>query len=186
MKSSLLRQHRSILLLLLVLGAATSGCGASAQALTRSPSIPSSASPAPTNTPASWHVYRGAHFTISYPPGWTYGIQSAPTGTMGTTVTLQGPAGDALTIAEWYGYTDAQFRDLCRPNVDGTPAQLAGLPTTYMVVEGVHRSWQFINSQRYSYGISTDDGMQSPAIQAAHDQILATFKPDDPTPGCQS
>src|SRR5690349_11281031 len=140
----------------------------------------------PTSTAASWQVYRGERFTISYPAGWTYGTQPAPTGSTGTILTLQGPEGDALTISEYSGYTYAQFQDMCRPNANGKPAQLAGLQMTYMVVEGVHRYWQFINSQRYSYGLSTDDGMQSQAIQAAHDQILATFKPDDPTPGCSS
>ncbi|HEY7974459.1 MAG TPA: hypothetical protein VID72_03900, partial [Ktedonobacterales bacterium] len=62
--------------------------------------------------------------------------------------------------------------------------QLAGLPMSYQVAEGVHRTWFFLNSQHDAFWFSTIDGLQPPATQAQQDTMLATFAPADATPGC--
>ena len=54
----------------------------------------------------------------------------------------------------------------------------------YSTVEDVHRVWIFVDSARASYFISTLDLNQSTAMQAQHDAILATFRPDDRTSAC--
>lgn len=99
-------------------------------------------------------------------------------------VTLKGPGGDEITVQELYGFTDSQVRDYCRPDPNGTSVTLADIPMTYSAIEGVYRTWHFFNSQHYSYMLSVMDGNQPQATQAQHDQILATFRLDDPTPGC--
>lgn len=142
------------------------------------------APPTPANVPTGWQVYSGPHFTIAYPPDWSYKTNSPPTGSTGMSVTLKGPGGDQITVQELYGFSDSQVRDSCRPNPNGPPMKLGGIPMTYEVVEGVYRDWQFFNSQHDSYNLTVLDGNQPQATQALHDQILATFRPDDPTPGC--
>lgn len=174
-------------LLLLLAVAALVGCGAAPSAGSATLPTPD-ATPTPTATPSAWQVYHGQHFTISYPPGWSYETYPAPTGSTGTGLTLKGPGGplDEIEVQVLYGFTDSQVSDYCRPDPNGTSVTLAGIPMTYSVVEGVHRYWHFFNSQHYSYGLSVQDATQPQATQAQHDQILATFRPDDPTPGCSA
>lgn len=181
----------SLLLLALLAITTLAGCGASASATTSTTSTtaPNTAGylpPTPTNVPAGWQVYSGPHFTIAYPSGWSTQSDNPPTGSMGLTISLQKPQGREIVVQELYGYSDAQFKDMCKPLVGGTPVRLATLPMTYQLFEGVYRQWFFINSNRYSYMLEVLDGNQPQAAQAADDAVLATFRPDDPTPGCQS
>lgn len=74
--------------------------------------------------------------------------------------------------------------DFC-PNPSHEPTvTLAGLPMRYSVVEGVHRSWQFITTTGTSYQLSTNDGLASADVQAQDDAVLATFRSEVTTPGC--
>lgn len=170
-------------LLLLLAVAALAGCGATPSAAATTTTTPTAA-PTATATPSAWQVYHGQHFAISSPPGWSYQTNPPPTGATGMGFTLKGPGGDEITVQELYGFSDSQVQDYCRPDPTGTPVTLADIPMTYSAIEGVYRTWHFFNSQHYSYMLSVMDGNQPQATQAQHDQILATFRPDDPTPGC--
>jgi hypothetical protein len=44
------------------------------------------------------------------------------------------------------------------------------------------RTWGFINAQRTIFALDAGDAQSSHAIQAQNDAVLATFRPDDPTP----
>ena len=145
------------------------------------------ATPAPTNgnLPAGWQVYQGARFTIAYPPGWTYNLESSAGGYQSQGVAFDGPAaGDHLTIVEEYGFTAPDIQSLCTVGQGQSRVTMAGLPMIYAVVEGIHRTWYFMTSQRYGYALDADDGLQSAANQRQHDAILATFKPSDTALGC--
>ncbi len=61
-----------------------------------------------------------------------------------------------------------------------------GAAEGYQVAECVHRVWTFLTGKGTSYTLDVLDADQSAAIQAQHNAILATFTPDDTTPGCPS
>ncbi len=138
-----------------------------------------------TNIPTGWQVYAGQHFTIAYPPDWSYNYQSPPTGAQGQGIVLSGPqVSDRITILEQYGYSDSDIQTLCKLGEGETMTRLAGLPMKYTLGEGVYRTWFFLNSEHYSYALTVLDGNQPKATQKLHDEILATFKPNDSASGC--
>lgn len=49
---------------------------------------------------------------------------------------------------------------------------------------GTYRVWVFVNSAGTEYFLSATDGFRSPSAQAEDNAVLATFRPDDATPGC--
>lgn len=145
--------------------------------------------PTPTNVPAGWHVYSGQHFTIAVPADW--GVKTYP-----LSVTQQGhdvtysfsPSTTAhlgVDVMEDSGLDEATLQhDFC-PNPAHEPTvALAGLPMRYSVIEGVHRSWQFITNTGTSYQLSINDGLAGKDVQAHDDAVLATFRSEDTTPGC--
>lgn len=147
------------------------------------PATPTEVPPTPTNVPAGWVVFVGPHFTIAYPKAWTYANGAVPGNAFGVSIVLQNAStGELLTIEETYGYTPAQLQTLCAQGAG--PAQLAGLPMRYTLDAGATRTWYFVTSHHYAYALVALDAGQPPSVLAAHDAILATFRPDDPFPGC--
>lgn len=147
---------------------------------------PGGAAPAPTQTPvyapAGWTAYRGDHFTIAYPTGWTE-HQTTSNGGQSSVITLAGPQPrDQITISETR-FTPDQRADFCS-TTGQTATQLAGLPVLYQVVEGVHRQWTFVSAGGISYGLSAFDADQPTTMQEGHNAILATFRPDDRASDC--
>lgn len=145
------------------------------------------AAPAPTQTPvyapAGWTAYRGDHFTIAYPTGWTE-HQTTSNGGQSSVIALTGPQPrDLIEVVETANVTQADVPAYCGA-AGQTPLQLAGLRVTYQVVEGVHRTWTFVTDKQISYQLSTFDGDSSATMQAQSDAILATFRPDDHASGC--
>jgi hypothetical protein len=129
-------------------------------------------------------VYTGAHFTIAYPPGWTYTSQGVTSADPSVLVIFTGPQPrDQIEVTEVAGVTQAQVPDYCT-TTGAKQVHLAGLVMNYQVAEGVHRVWSFFTSTHISYSLSALDADQSAAMQAQHDAILATFKPEDTAPGC--
>ncbi len=166
----------------LLVASALSACslpGIGASSPTATPAAPSA------NSPAGWQVYEGQQFTIAYPPDWSYGFKSPPTGAQGQGIVLSGPqASDQVTILEEYGFSDSDIQNLCKLGEGETMTRLAGLPMKYTLGEGVYRTWFFLNSEHYSYALTVLDGNQPQAVQKLHDAILATFKPNDSASGC--
>lgn len=186
-----MRRLLSIVLCSLILGLAA-GCGmtttdspAATQptATTAPTSIPTPGPPTPTNVPAGWQVYSGTHFTIAYPSGWTTTVSPAQTGLMGGGIVLTDPATSGqVTVSETWGYSQSQLQAMCQ--LQGAAVTLAGLSMKYSVGEGVHRNWLFIDSHGTAYTLDAMDANQSQSVQQQHDNILATFRPDDASPGC--
>jgi hypothetical protein len=138
-----------------------------------------------SNVPAGWQVYAGAHYTIAYPPDWSYSFKSPPTGAQGQGIILSGAqTSDQITIMEQYGFSSSDIQKLCKLGEGETMTRLAGLPMKYTLGEGVYRTWFFLNSQGYSYSLTVLDGNQPQAAQKQHDAILATFRPRDSASGC--
>lgn len=134
-------------------------------------------------TPLGWNVYHGAHFTIAYPARWTASNQ-ATSGAQGVVVVLNGPQQrDQIEITETDSVPQDQIASDCSPAA-GTPTHLAGLPMSYQTAEGVHRVWAFVSSAHVAYLLSALDADQPATLQAQHDAILATFRPDNTAPGC--
>lgn len=165
------------LVALLVLGA-LSACAPSAAGTAAAPTT----TPTVPGTSAGWSVYRGAHFTIAYPGGWSYTTTSGGVGQ--TIVKLVGPQSrDQIIIIETTGVPQDQAASDCHV-AGATQTKLAGLTMSYQVAEGVHRTWSFLTSAHTSYALNTLDADQPAATQARHDAILATFRPDVTTSGC--
>ncbi len=62
---------------------------------------------------------------------------------------------------------------------------LAGLPVAYLSGEGEAgniRSWTFVNTQPTEYRISTVDSLDTAAVQAQNNSVLARFRPDNVQP----
>lgn len=155
----------------------------SAPTVTATPTQQATALPTATNIPAGWSVFAGDHFTIAYPPTWTYTTSPPQTGLQGMGVSFaSGQQTGEITVIESYGYSPSQAQSLCQPG--GTPATLAGLPMSYMVGEGVHRNWSFVNHDQISFVLDAFDAAQPQAVQQADDAVLATFRPANPTPLC--
>lgn len=134
--------------------------------------------------PAGWTIYHGAHFSIAYPAGWSSATPTFAGDGQSVVVILSGPQPrDQIEVVETSGIPQAQIPDVCAATGQ-SPAHLAGLPMTYTVAEGVHRVWSFFSAAHISYQVSAMDADQPAAMQAQHNTILATFQPDDTTPGC--
>ncbi len=175
------------LIALLILGA-ISACAQPALDSNK-PQAPS-ATPTIPGIPMGWSVYRGAHYTIAYPKGWSYSTQSIASPGLGdgqeALVVFTGPQPrDLIDVEELDDVTSGQIPLVCG-SPGQTSVQLAGLPMSYQVAEGVHRVWSFLTGKGTSYTLDVLDADQSAAIQAQHNAILATFTPDDTTPGCPS
>lgn len=139
--------------------------------------------PTPTNVPAGWQVYSETHFTIAYPANWTYTTFPAQQGLKGIGVVFSSEQQTGLiTVVETYGFSQSQLQSIC--HLDGTPKMLAGIQMKYVLGEGVHRSWSFVNSKSVSYGLDAFDATRPQDVQALDDSILATFRPDDAGSGC--
>lgn len=179
---------------LLVIG----GCGTTAaQTRTASPTptspvvastpttTPVPGPPTPTNVPAGWRVYSGTHLTIAYPADWTFTTSQAQQGLMGGGAIFSSSQHTGLiTVVETYGYSQSQLQSIC--HLDGTPKTLAGIQMKYVLGEGVHRTWSFVNSKGVEFTLDAFDANQSQDVQALDDNILATFRPDDASLGCSS
>ncbi len=160
----------------LLMVAALSSCAL--PAVGASPATPTRT---PAGGPAGWLVYHGDHFTIAYPPGWSYNLPTT-SDPQTLVVILTGPQPrDQIEVVEMTAV--AADAEPCS-TLGTTAATLAGLPMRYDVVEGVHRVWSFYTSAHISYDLSALDADQSTTMQTRHDSILATFRPDDRTPGC--
>lgn len=170
-----------------------SGCGtvaAQTASSTSTPTIthlptatPAPMPPTPTNVPAGWQVYSGTHFTIAYPANWTYTTSPAQQGFMGGGVIFSNQQYTGqISVVETYGYSQSQIQSIC--HLDGTPKTLAGIQMKFVVGEGVHRNWSFVNSDGVEYSLDALDATQPQGVQALDDSILATFRPDDAAPLC--
>lgn len=167
---------------------ALGGCAApAAGAATTATMPPPTATATVPGTPSGWSVYRGDHFTIAYPPQWSY--TPIPPGQVGndtlSSVVLNGPQPRAQIQINETTFTQDEFANFCT-SAGRTATQLAGLPMRYALIEGVHRSWIFVSAERISYELSTFDGDWPANMQAQQNSILATFRPDDTTSGCPS
>ena len=182
-----------ILFLSAVLVVIMSGCGTGAEQTASSTATstvvhvptatPVPVPPTPTNVPAGWQVYFGTHFTIAYPANWTMMPSPHQQGLQGGGVTLSNQDNTGLvSVVESYGYSQSELQALCQ--LDGTPKILAGIQMKYVVGEGVHRNWSFVNSNGIEYSLDALDATQPQDVQAVDDSILATFRPDDATPLC--
>ena len=139
------------------------------------------ASPA-TSEPAGWTVYHGDHFSIAYPAGWSTSTPAIEDGGQTAVIVLSGPK-----PRDQIGVTEIRTvpANTAPCAAGGTQSvRLAGLPMRYAVVEGVHRVWSYFTNAHIEYALSALDADQSPEIQAQHDAILATFRPDDRDSGC--
>lgn len=183
----------AILFLSAILLAVMSGCGtvaAQTAAPTSTPTVvdiptatPVPVPPTPTNVPAGWQVYFGIHFTIAYPANWTMTPSPHQQGLQGGGVTLSNPDNTGLvSVVESYGYSQSQLQSICQ--FDGTPKMLAGIQMRYVLGEGVHRNWSFVNSNGVEYSLDALDATRPQAVQALDDSVLATFRPDDARSGC--
>jgi hypothetical protein len=172
---------RPLGLLILPMLLALSGCALPSVGATTTP--PPAATTTVPGTPPGWSIYHGAHFTIAYPPQWSASNPTTGAG-QGVVLVLTGPQPrDQIEVIEDDGVTSDQVANYCAPT-GGTPRPLAGLAMSYSTAEGVHRVWVFVDNANSGYFLSTLDLDQSSAMQAQHDAILATFRPDDRTSGC--
>ena len=182
----------SSILCMLLLGL-VAGCGAiqpRAMTTATATTVPTATlppgPPTPLNVPADWQVYSGQHFTIAYPSGWTHTTSPMQTGLMGQGIILTDPAAYPSTgqieVLEEYGFSQSQLQAMCQ--IQGTTVTLARLSMKYIVGEGVHHNWLFINSNGVAHTLDAMDANKPQAVQQQHDAVLATFRPDDPTPGC--
>lgn len=152
-------------------------------AATATPTQQATALPTATNIPSGWSVFAGDHFTIAYPPTWTYTTSPPQTGLQGMGVSFSnGQQSGVITVIESYGYSPTDAQSLCSRG--GTPVTFDGLPMSYMVGEGVHRNWTFVNHDQISFDLDAFDAAQPQAVQQADDAVLATFRPANPTPLC--
>jgi hypothetical protein len=87
-----------------------------------------------------------------------------------------------VSVGADIGYTTAEIQSICQ--LSGTHTTLAGLTVNYTVFEGVHRNWQFINTDGISFGLDAFDLNQPQSQQTLDDAILATFRPANPASGC--
>lgn len=161
----------------------------SSAAVTRAPNTSGGTS----STSASRAAPGAAHFSLSVPTNWTVTavapstLGSAP-GVTSEGIELSSPSFTGgpyqLEITDYAHIPVDQLQSGYCSTTGTTAVTYAGLPMRYSVAEGVYRTWQFVNSQGTSYFLSAMDATQPSSVQQANDAILATFKPDEATPGC--
>jgi hypothetical protein len=146
----------------------------------------------PTDTPAGPMTYSAGDFSITYPGDLVAVPGEPPTGEQGTRVSImipdQGNGHEILQILETYPTAQATLQSLCAWLAGmGSPTTLAGLPMYYRtIVGGTVRHWTYVDSNKNTYDLWADDLGQGTTAQDRQrdDQILATFKVKDTTPGC--
>ncbi len=171
-------------LILLVTLLAVSACAAAgARSTAGTPTV------VPTDTPVGPMTYSAGDFSIVYPGELVAVPGEMPTGEQGFSVSIMIPnqynGQMILLIQEAYPYPQATFQQLCAGI--GSPTTLAGLPMYYRTIVGdTQRFWTYVDSNKNMYNLWAFDLGQGTTAQDRQrdDQILATFKVKDTTPGC--
>jgi hypothetical protein len=143
----------------------------------------------PTDTPIGPATFVATDFSIVYPGEWLAVPGQPPTGQQGTRVSIlipdQANGHEVLQILETSGGNQS-MQSICAAR-QGSPTSLAGLPTYYATAVGnTVRQWTYVDSNRNTYSlVAFDLGQDStPQDRQRDDQILATFKVKNTTPGC--
>jgi hypothetical protein len=142
--------------------------------------------PPPLNMPAGWQVYRGHHFAVAYPPGWTdaeHVVQDGDDQTVEASVSFNSDDGNySVGIAEREGLDAATLKQYC--DTPGTHTTYAGLPMITSLTAGTLRMYTFISAGGVAYTMLCRQDESSSDILYLYNTMLASFRPEVTTSAC--
>jgi hypothetical protein len=143
--------------------------------------------PPPLSVPSGWQVYRGHHFSLAYPAGWTafeHLVPDATGGVEAASVRFNSPDGaQAVGIGEHEGLDAATLKQYCAQ--PGTPITYAGLPMITARTAATLRMFVFVSTSGIAYTLLYNEESMPLEVKWLYDSILATFRPEYAIPACQ-
>jgi hypothetical protein len=136
--------------------------------------------PLPLSVPPGWQVYRGHHFALAFPAGWTafeHLVPDASGGVEASSLSFESPDGaQAVGIGEHEGLDAATLKQDCAQ--PGTHIIYAGLPMITTRTAATLRMFVFVSTSGIAYTLLYREESTPPEVKWLYDSILATFRPE--------
>ncbi len=142
--------------------------------------------PPPVNMPAGWQVYRGHHFAVAYPPGWTHVehlVQDGDGQIVEASVSFNSDDGNySVGVAEREGLGATTLKQYCA--TPGTQTTYARLPMITSLTSDTLRMYTFVSAGGVAYTLLYRQDEASSDILYLYNTMLASFRPEVTASAC--